>query len=361
MPKLIIIDEAHFGNFSKVIELFPSSYIIGVTATPVGKHFYKYYTQIVETITLSDLIKLKFLCDYKAYQMQDSFDDVKKSKGEFDENSLFEHFDKPKLYDGVIEKYIEKCNGKKAIVFNCNIEHSDNMTKAFNDAGIKSYSITSRTSKDDRKKILKEFDIGSFLVLNNCGILTTGFDCPSIEVVIVNRATLSLPLWLQMCGRGSRTFKDKTHFTVLDFGMNHNRHGMWNEDRIWLLKPPKEKKESAAPLKDCPECDAINYASARVCAVCGYEFIAKDKKAEVVDGVLVEVIKKSYEGKKLSELTTDELIILQKTGKYKAQFIWRIIRSNGTIKEYANKMGYSKGWIWRQEKETENNFKDYTV
>ena len=148
MPVLIIIDEAHFGNFSKIIEKFSDSYIIGATATPVGKHFFKYYTKIVEPITLSELIEQKYLCDYIGYQMQDDFSNVKKSKGEFDEADLFFHFDKPELYHGVVEKWKEKAGNKKTIVFNCNIEHSNKTAQSFNDAGIESYSITSYTPSE---------------------------------------------------------------------------------------------------------------------------------------------------------------------------------------------------------------------
>ena len=99
-PALIIIDEAHFGNFTKLIEHWKDAYIIGATATPVGKHFYKYYTNLVETITINELIQLGFLCNYRAFQMQDDFSDVKVSKGEFEEGSLFTHFDKAELYSG---------------------------------------------------------------------------------------------------------------------------------------------------------------------------------------------------------------------------------------------------------------------
>lgn len=360
-PKLIIIDEAHFGNFTKIIKYFENSFIIGVTATPIGKHFHSIYTQIVETITLSDLIKQKYLCDYKGYQMQDDFSEVKKSKGEFEEASLFEHYDKPELYAGVVEKYVEKANSKKTLVFCCNIEHSYNTTQAFTEKGIKAKCITSRTEKSERKQILADYDNGEFPVLVNCGILTTGFDCPTIEVIIVNRATLSLPLWLQMCGRGSRRTPTKEMFTVLDFGKNHDRHGMWSEDRIWSLKKPKAKKEKAPPVKDCPACGAMVAASARTCKWCGYEFIAPDKDSEMKDGVLVEVTRKSYIGKKISQCTLEELIQIQKAKIYTPAFIWRIVRSRDELARYARLMGYSYGWVYHQKKEHDNIYKDYTV
>jgi superfamily II DNA or RNA helicase len=364
MPKLIIIDEAHFGNFTKLIEHFSDSYVIGATATPVGKHFYKYYTNLVEPILLSQLVERGYLCPYKGYQMQDDFSDVKKSRGEFDDAALFSHFDKPEIYAGVVEKYLEHCNGKKAIVFNCNIEHSEKTTQAFKDAGIESYSITSKTDPNERKAILKRYKRGEFLVINNCGVLTTGFDEPTIEVVIVNRATMSLPLWLQMCGRGSRTSNGKTMFTVLDFGKNHDRHGMWSEDRIWTLKPPKEKKgEKAPPVKECPQCAAMLMAQARLCEFCGYEYFSEDTETEFKDGVLVEVVKPSSVGKKLSQCTVAELLQLEILKLYSAKFIWRVLRARGrdALNEYAKKKHYNMGWVDRQLRSFERTFNDYTV
>ena len=364
-PALIIIDEAHFGNFTKLIEHWQDAYIIGATATPVGKHFYKYYTNLVETITISELIAAGFLCDYRAFQMQDDFSDVKVSKGEFEEGSLFTHFDKAELYSGVVEKYIEKCKGKKTVVFNCNIQHSENTCQAFRSAGIESYSITSLTTKEERAEILRRYERGEFDVLNNCGILTTGWDCPAVECVVVNRATMSLPLWLQMCGRGSRPWGGKDKFTVLDFGKNHDRHGMWNEQRVWKLEEPKKKKQMAAPTKECPECYAMLFASVRICPECGYEFIPADKEAEIKDGVLVEVIRKSYEGKKLSECTMKELSEVVKSKLYSPQFIWRVVRWQGSeaLKEFEKIMGYKRGWAWVQENKykDETDFVDYTV
>lgn len=365
-PKLIIIDEAHFGNFTKLVDHWSSSFVIGATATPVGKHFYQYYTNLIETITIRELIDNGYLCDYRAFQMQDDFSDVKISKGEFEESSLFAHFDKAELYSGVVEKYIEKSMGKKTVVFNCNIQHSENTTQAFRSAGIESYSITSLTSKEERANILRRYDAGEFMVLNNCGILTTGWDCPSVECVIVNRATMSLPLWLQMCGRGSRPYNGKEKFTVLDFGKNHDRHGMWNEPRNWQIEKPKKKKEMAAPTKECPNCAAMLYASVRVCSECGYEFIPADKETEIKDGVLVEIIKKSYEGKKLSELDIEELAELITNKTYKAQFIWRVVRSKGDkqIDKFEKIMQYKRGWAWVQKNkysEDDNIFNDFIV
>lgn len=359
-PDLIIIDEAHKGNFNRIFELFPDSYYIGATATPVGKHFHKLYTHIVNPISISDLISDGYLVPCHPFQMQDDLSDLEQVAGEYTESSQFNHYNKAKLYDGVITEWQQRAAGLKTIVFNCNIEHSLNMTEQFKSAGIKSYCITSRTPDDERKWILSEFSRGTFPVLNNCGILTTGYDEPSIECVIMNRATMSLPLWLQCCGRGSRTYPNKRKFVLLDFGLNHDRHGLWAADREWSLDPPKKRKSiGAAPVKSCPECAAMIPASARICQFCSNEF--KQSERDLKSGTMVEFIKSPHIGKQVSELSIFELSTLN---SFKSTYIWRVVRSRGTdaIREYARYKGYKYGWIKRQLDSIEDSsHKDYVI
>ena len=77
-----------------------------------------------------------------------------------------------------------------------------------------------RQQRKERDRILGWFENTKGAVLCNCGILTAGYDCPDIEVIILYRATTSLPLFLQMVGRGSRVTDVKREFTILDFGNN---------------------------------------------------------------------------------------------------------------------------------------------
>lgn len=366
-PDFIVIDEAHKGNFTKVLDMFPNAKVIGATATPVGKHFYKYYTDIVQNIDIPDLIELGFLSDCKAYQMQDDLSDLDTVAGEYTEQSLFGHYNNQKLFDGVIEEWRKRANGKKTIVFNVNIQHSLNMTKAFNDAGILSECITSKTDKDERSRILSAFKAGLFPVLNNCGILTTGYDEPTIECVVMNRATKSLPLWLQCCGRGSRVIPNvKNQFTVLDFGMNHDQHGLWSEARTWSIQAPRKKKKmDVAPVKECPKCQSMIFASARTCRYCEYVFPMDVK--ELATGSMVEVTPKvpmELTGRKISSLSVEELIELEGSKAYKASFIWRVVRSHGSeaIRSYAKLKGHKSGWVKRQEDDIDNsNFNDYKL
>lgn len=360
---LIIIDEAHKGNFTPLLEMFPQSKVIGATATPVGKHFYDYYQGIVQNIDVPELVDQGFLSPCKAYQMVGSFDDLTSKRGEFTPESLHTHYDKPKLFEGVIEHWKKYSLNKKTIVFNCNIQHTEHMHEAFIQEGISSEYITSLTPAAERDRILKAFSSGAFTVLNNCGILTTGYDEPSIECVIMNRATQSLPLWLQCVGRGSRIHPGKKEFIVLDFGGNHERLGMWNEKRIWKLKKKKETL-GEAPVKICAECLSVCSAAATLCKECGYIFPIKEK--EIAKGVMVAVephVPEHLKGKKIGELTIDELIDLQKARKYSPGMIHRVLRSMGgrALSIYAEKMGYKQGWVYMQEQQTDNNFSNFLL
>lgn len=254
----------------------------------------------------------------------------------------------------------------KTIVFNVNIAHTENMTQAFRKAGISSECVTSNTPKAERDMILSAFRQGAFQVLNNCGILTTGYDEPSIECVVMNRATKSLPLWLQCCGRGSRVIDGvKSEFTVLDFGMNHDQHGLWAEARRWTIAPPRKKAERAAPVKECPECQSIVFASARTCRYCGHVFPFDAKELE--QGQMVEVGPKTPDdliGRKISSLTIEELARVQLSKRYKPSFCWRVARSHGRegIRRYGEIFKYSRGWVYRQEQEMSDcTYTDYTL
>jgi superfamily II DNA or RNA helicase len=347
-PQLIICDEAHNAAFNKVIDAYPDAFVIGATATPLGKHIYKYYTNIVQTIDTPELIEMNFLSPCRAFQMVDDFSDLEVKAGEYTEKSLFNHFNDRKLYGGVIEQWQQRANGKKTLVFNVNIEHAQNMTEAFRQAGVVSECITSNTPKHERENILRAFSQGLFPVLNNCGILTTGYDEPTIECIVMNRKTLSLPLWLQCCGRGSRIAPNKSEFILLDFGMNHDVHGLWSEPRQWSLKPPKKKREREMPVKTCPNCDAMLHAAARDCKYCGHIFEVKE--SQPASGKMVEVSAAHLEGKRIADLTLDELAQLQKSKKAKATMVWRVVRAKGkeAIADYAAIAGYSKGWVYHQ-------------
>ena len=371
-PDLIIADEVHFNNFSKIIEHFPKAFVIGFSATPEGKHIYRLYQDIIQNVDIPDLISGRYLVPCRAYQMQDEegFDNVKIKAGEFEEAGLFKHFNKSKLYAGLIEEIQKRVPGQKGIIFCVNIDHVVKTHQALRDAGLNAFMAHSGNKQHPAVRDFAPFESSTDGILVNSGIATTGYDHPPLMWNAIYRATTSLPLFLQMQGRCSRPYQGKSSFTTLDFGLNHTRLGLWNQPRTWSLKPPKKGKQQPAPVKLCPSCSAMIYASARICEFCQYEF--PKPTHEMLNGVMVEVesnVPIGLTGKRISELSITDLINLQRTKKLKASYLWRVLRSREAdgvpcLSEYSAMMGYKNGWLFSERKKIqagETGYRDYII
>lgn len=294
---LVVIDEAHIGNFKKIHQYFPDTLIVGLTATPISsskKHPLKeQYQEIICSTDIPDLIQIGALVPNKTFHIkgQVSAAELKVKNGEFDAFEMSREYSKSKHIMNCVKGYEDHAKGEKTIVFNCSVEHSQMVTQAFIDAGYNARHLDGEMPEAERAEILKWFAATPDAILCNIGILTAGFDEPSIKCVIMNRATLSLPLWLQCTGRGSRPFENKDFFIILDLGGNALRHGDWSTPRDWHFifhnppKPGKLKADGAVPVKLCEQCDAIISLQARVCTFCGAE---QSQKAPQYDKASVE-------------------------------------------------------------------------
>jgi len=376
-PNLLLVDEIHLKNFCKIIDFFKSRgkiYVVAFSGTPRGKHLHKYFTAIISNVDSADLIKSGDLARCRAYQAQDKeVDLVKKDKGEFDNKELFKHYNTAKRYEGLIREYNEKVKGLKGIVFCCNIEHTVKTYELFKESGVNAFMVhsgnkTYKMSEDEKERMINGFEQSSDGVMINQGILDTGYDHAPMMWVAVDRATTSLQLWLQMASRPATPYPGKKEYILLDFGMNHNRHGLVHQSRIWTLDPPKKRlKVESAPVKNCPQCSAMVYATAKVCEFCEYVFPIIVN--ELREGIMIEIKSGcpiATKGKRISELSIDELMQLEKVKKYKSSFIWRCVRTRGeeSLKEYAEKKGYKPGWMFNQMKEIHSNnvgFNDYIL
>jgi superfamily II DNA or RNA helicase len=370
--RLVIFDEAHKSAFDKIFPfLGENTFVIGATATPFRKGrsqkgMDEFYNSIVQSIDTPELIELGFLSRPSYFGVDVDLTDVKKVAGEFDAKSMQKQYEKLKTFNGVIDNYVRLTPGKKAIVFSAGINNSKQLADEMDKRGIPSMHLDSEMSDADRRAILNWFDQSHNGVLCNVGIATTGFDQPDIETVILYRATTSLPLYLQMVGRGSRVTDRKKKFTILDFGNNVKRFGFWDDPRDWSLEKVGSSTVGLAPVKTCPKCDALLAASAKMCVVCGYEF-PKAEAEPAPEVTLTEVKSKvpnGLVGKMVSDLSVLELSDLQDSGAYKPTFIWRVIRSKGRdeLVQYASMRGYTMGWVYRQERELENsNFSNYRL
>jgi superfamily II DNA or RNA helicase len=145
------------------------------------------------------------------------------------------------MQEKLLHAYSEKAVGTKTLIFNNGINTSLYVYETFREAGFPIRHLDNTSSSEERKEILTWFKKTPDAVLTSVGILTTGFDEPTVETIILNRATKSLTLYFQMIGRGSRKLPNKSDFTVIDLGNNAARFGLWNEPVDWqhIFKSPE--------------------------------------------------------------------------------------------------------------------------
>lgn len=327
---LLIIDEAHIGSFTKILEHY-KGFVIGATATPSNK-MKKLYEEIVCNVDIPILIGEKFLSYPQTFVKQQV--DVKKleaNKKDYTEQSLDGLYNKPKVYAGVVDDYIAAYKGMKSIYFCVNVDATINTAAEFAQRGINTFLVHSKQADWDRDRQVQLFNESKDAVMVNCGILTAGYDCPDVLLIGVVRATKSLALWLQMCGRGSRVIDGiKTRFTILDYGENVIRLGHWEAERDWhkIFHTPEKKKkgEQAAPVKECENCHAVVYASAKKCPHCGAEFPIES--IIIPEGELIEMFYKKAEGNYIFNLDYEEIFELARLKTWKQAFVERILFHN---------------------------------
>lgn len=367
---LIIIDECHKGNFRKVLEMLPSSaYVLGTTATPLSskKQFplKDQYSDIINTVDIPDLIETGYLVQSITYSAKVDRSDLRLVAGEYSDDSQMKMYDKREVYEGLIDKWKLFANGRKTICFCVNVEHSNRVCQELNEAGISAMHLDGNTPDNSRTAILSAFKNGDFKVLCNVGIVTTGYDEPSVECIIIDRATTSMPLYLQMAGRGSRLYPGKKDFIILDMGENYKHlGGTWDTPRDWreIYSNPKKANEGLAPVKKCPNCEAIIRASIMQCPYCFHVITPKETEAQAkeVEFELIQSLPKSKQPKSepiplprppredWNSLPIPVVVELVKTKIYKVGWAIRLLRDRGgqsELSEFAGHMGYQKNWV----------------
>lgn len=279
---MIIIDEAHKCAFNKLFPyLSEKTIVIGATATPlrIGDQpsMDEFYTDMVQCVDTPELIEQGKLSRAKTYGVDIDLKGVKSKGNDYDTDQMAQRYSESKVYEGVIENYNRICPGTKAILFASNRASSKEICLKLNMAGIPAKHLDSDKkliTDKERKEIFKWFKETPGAVLCNIGIATTGFNEPTIETVILYRATKSLTLYLQMVGRGSRTIEGlKDTFNLLDFGNNVKTHNFWEAPRTWSLDKKKKKdKSGVAPIKICPQCQAMLNVNIMACVFCDFAF-----------------------------------------------------------------------------------------
>jgi len=348
---LLIIDEAHKQSFDWVFEFLKKDcFVIGATATPFRdgnqREMKEFYNSIIQVIDTQDLIDNGSLNQCKTFGVPVDLKGIKTKGGDYDQQQMGNKFTEMKLYHNVYENYVRIANGKKTIVFCPNVDSSRVLVEDWKFMGLNAKHVDCYMNDNERNDVIDWFKETPGAIISNYGILTTGFDVPDIECVILYRATKSLPLFLQMVGRGSRLSDGKQNFILLDFGNNIQSHGFWEDRRVWSLeKKKKREKVGLKSVKSCPKCSFIVPTKVTECPNCGHKWKQKqDKIKETID--LIELLKKPK-----STLSIVELMQIQQAKGYKKAWIYHQFKTLEQFKEYGKIMNYHYKWaenIWKK-------------
>ncbi|MAN28767.1 MULTISPECIES: DEAD/DEAH box helicase [Mesonia] len=237
---LVIIDEAHYNSFTKLFKYFEKSFILGVTATPLSSNIKlpmkDNYKELIVGESIPSLINKGFLARANTFSYDVGLTSLQVGiNGDYTVKSSEDLYTNFSMQEKLMQAYEERCKGKKTLIFNNGINTSWYVYQTFKDAGYEVKHLDNTHSKKERKEILRWFREKPDAILTSVSILTTGFDEPSVENIILNRATKSLTLYYQMIGRGSRKIPNKDEFNVIDLGNNAARFGLWDAPVDWHL------------------------------------------------------------------------------------------------------------------------------
>jgi ATP-dependent helicase IRC3 len=221
--KSIVIDEAHHAaapTYRRIIDYFNYDLLLGVTATPQRSDSVRLtdvFQEIVYYKTIQDLIQDGYLCRLVGYRVKTDTDisEVETNNGDYIASQLEEAINTPTRNASVVAAYLQIAPEKKAIVFASGVQHANDLALSFRQK-VTTEVLLGTTSEEDRLNILQRFKTGETKVLVNVGVLTEGFDEPSVEAIILARPTRSSLLYTQIVGRGTRLFEGKQHCIIID-------------------------------------------------------------------------------------------------------------------------------------------------
>lgn len=224
----IIVDEAHHclsDGYQRVLEHFPGANVLGVTATPDRgdmRNLGQYFDSLAYEYPLAKAIRDGYLSPIKAETIPLQLDlrSVGIQSGDFKAGDLGTALD-PYL-QSIAQEMAVRCANRKTVVFLPLVKTSQKFRNILNDAGFRAAEVNGESR--DRAEILQDFENGKYNVLCNSMLLTEGWDCPSVDCIVVLRPTKIRSLYCQMVGRGTRLSPGKDHLLLLDFLWHTERH-----------------------------------------------------------------------------------------------------------------------------------------
>jgi DNA repair protein RadD len=296
-PGLIIIDEAHHataGQWSRILDHWPNTYRLGVTATPCrlsGEGLGSAFDAMVLGPSVADLIFTGYLSPARIYAppVVADLQGIRSRGGDYANDQAAAAMDRPTVTGDAISHYQRLAAGQQAIAFCCNVKHAVSVCDAFKTAGIGAELLLGNTP--DRDQVVADFAAHRTRVLVTVDVVSEGFDVPAASCAILLRPTQSLGLYLQQVGRVLRPSPGKDAAIILDHVGNVLRHGFPDDPRDWSLddRMRRSKGTPAPSVRTCPECFAA-FKPQPICPVCGAQCQSiKSRKIQQIAGELQEL------------------------------------------------------------------------
>lgn len=255
--KTIIIDEAHHcisDSYQRVLQHFPDAKVLGVTATPDRgdmRNLGEYFESLAYEYTLPKAIKSGYLSPIKALTLPLKIDmsGVGIQAGDFKAGDIGTALD-PYLHS-IADEMANYCKDRKTVVFLPLVKTSQKFRDILCSKGFQAAEVNGESQ--DRAEILADFDAGKYNVLCNSMLLTEGWDCPSVDCIVVLRPTKVRSLYSQMVGRGTRLCPGKDHLLLLDFLWMTERHELCHPADL-ICTDEEVSKQMTANLEEagCP-------------------------------------------------------------------------------------------------------------
>jgi DNA repair protein RadD len=285
---LVLVDEAHliprtantmYRRFlGELLKINPFLKIIGLTATPfrldsgmLHEGDDALFSDISYEVNVRTLIEDGFLSPPTTASGTSQINTVGVGTrgGEFIASQLEAEATHPATVARICDEIVAGGEGRQGwLIFGCGVKHATMMRDGLRERGISCESIFGDTPHRERDAIVEAFKAQEIQALSAMNVLTTGFNARHVDLIALARPTKSTGLYIQIVGRGLRTFPGKEDCLILDFGGNIARHGPIDNPRV---KDPFTG-EGGAPSRICPECGARCPAAALECPECGHEF-----------------------------------------------------------------------------------------
>nr|MBA2240678.1 DEAD/DEAH box helicase [Solirubrobacterales bacterium] len=255
----VVVDEAHHAaadSYRRILDHVAGSPLItGFTATPERsdkRRLANVFEEVVYAKSIEEMIRAGYLCNLQGIRVGIDLDlrEVKQSRGDFQAEDLGQALSRSGAVADVLDAYRDHASERKAIIFCPTVALAHEMAETFRSAGIAAGSVDGRTPLDERRATLAALGTGELRVVANVGVLTEGFDEPSVDCVVMAAPTRSRVKYVQIVGRGLRLHPGKADCLVLDVAGVSDTLSIQSLPALFDLQAPPKPKETVTEALD---------------------------------------------------------------------------------------------------------------